>query len=207
MFIGHYAVAFALAAYYPEAALAAFLGVALPDLLWGALVLLGIEKADMGSSRKQTSVRFTHYPYSHSLILTSLIAAGIGLPFLLVSSTAWIVFIAASASHWLLDAIVHVRDLPVLGIGNDTKVGFGLWRIGPLAFFVELAIYVISAIIFVQRPELWWVLVIGVGLHVLSAKSSFAHDEDTQSMTTRTYAVSALSAFLVASLLLWMIVV
>ncbi len=53
------------------------------------------------------------------------------------------VFVAGSASHWLLDTMVHLKDLPVLGFNGDTKVGLGLWKRGRLAFVAEYAFYAI----------------------------------------------------------------
>src|SRR3989442_2824276 len=47
------------------------------------------------------------------------------------------VFVAGSASHWLLDTVVHLKDLPVLGFDGDRKVGAGLWKRGPVAFEAE----------------------------------------------------------------------
>ena len=45
----------------------------------------------------------------------------------------------AVASHWFLDAVVHVPDLPLAG--DDTrKIGLGLWNSIPLTFTVELAL-------------------------------------------------------------------
>jgi hypothetical protein len=44
-----------------------------------------------------------------------------------------LIFVAASPSHWLLDTIVHLPDLPILGFNKDKKVGFGLWRYGWVA--------------------------------------------------------------------------
>lgn len=38
-------------------------------------------------------------------------------------------------SHWVLDLIVHQRDLPLWD--NTHKVGFGLWRRRAAAFVVE----------------------------------------------------------------------
>ena len=44
---------------------------------------------------------------------------------------------AAVASHWLLDLVVHVPDLPL--VGNDSpKLGLGLWRHFELSVALEL---------------------------------------------------------------------
>jgi hypothetical protein len=44
---------------------------------------------------------------------------------------------AAVLSHWLLDLVVHARDLPLYD--NTMKMGFGLWNYRALTFLPELA--------------------------------------------------------------------
>jgi len=50
---------------------------------------------------------------------------------------------AASLSHWLLDLIVHVRNLPLYD--NTAKVRFGLWRHVTLSFPLELIVLGLGA--------------------------------------------------------------
>jgi len=49
----------------------------------------------------------------------------------------------ASFSHWVLDLIVHVPDLPLYD--NTAKVGFGLWRHVILSFPLELIVLGLGA--------------------------------------------------------------
>ena len=93
----------------------------------------------MGTSPLQRDIDFTRDPISHSLVLTNLIALipAIGFGFA-YGWMATLVFLLASISHWLLDVIVHKRDLPVLGFGTDIKVGFGLWRLSRTSFFSNM---------------------------------------------------------------------
>ncbi len=51
-------------------------------------------------------------------------------------------------SHWLLDLVVHVEDLPLLG--DSYKVGFGLWRHVWLSFPLEIAILVAGAALYAR---------------------------------------------------------
>ncbi|BDH63045.1 hypothetical protein MTP04_31750 [Lysinibacillus sp. PLM2] len=55
-------------------------------------------------------------------------------------------------SHWLLDLIVHVPNLPILpgNIGNLPYLGFGLWQY-PKACIVLEALIVLIGIIFYVR--------------------------------------------------------
>ena len=75
-----------------------------------------------------------------------------------------IVLVVAGAvfSHWLLDLVVHVRDLPLLD--NSFKVGFGLWRYLWLSFPLEIALLVAGAFFYARAvpsrtrfgdPALW----------------------------------------------------
>ena len=50
---------------------------------------------------------------------------------------------AASFSHWILDLIVHVPDLPLYD--NSAKVGFGLWRHVALSLPLELILLGLGA--------------------------------------------------------------
>jgi hypothetical protein len=60
---------------------------------------------------------------------------------------AVLIMAAVCFSHWLLDLIVHVRDLPL--IGNRFKVGFGLWNHRVPALLLELVILLGGAAIYI----------------------------------------------------------
>ncbi len=204
MFIGHYAVAYLFVALVPGVPpLIPLLGVSFPDLLWPVLVLAGIEKVrvDPGSAR-QDAIGFISYPYSHSLVLGTLIAGvfGAGIA-ILYGLTAGIVFAAASASHWILDTIVHKRDLPVLGFGPDTKAGAGLWRFGPAAFFLELAFYCIVTWFAAPPGTLVPLLVLGIAFHLVNANSFFGFSRKNPFGSARSYALVALGALVAFSLI------
>jgi hypothetical protein len=86
------------------------------------------------------------------------------------SPLAGAVFVVSSASHWFLNAIVHLRDLPVLGLGSDTKVGFGLWNHPKTAFIIEYLFYAsLTALTF--SSKLMPLLVIGSIFHLINANS------------------------------------
>jgi hypothetical protein len=77
MFIGHFALGFAAKRWTPRVSLAALFGAAqLADVLWPALVAVGIEQVriDPGNTAS-TPLDFVSYPYSHSLL--ALVAWGI----------------------------------------------------------------------------------------------------------------------------------
>lgn len=197
MFIGHLAAAEVLHVAFPETPVwVSLVGVGFPDLLWGVTILAGVERAELGRSPLQRDVVFSHYPYSHSLVLTNLIAL---VPAAALSAiygwTAGLVFLLASISHWLFDVIVHLPDLPVLGFGSDTKVGFGLWRNGPLAFAVEYAL-VMAATLACVPPDKWlWVLVVAALFHVVNINSFFGFTATNPMPSVRVYALVGLVAF------------
>lgn len=55
-------------------------------------------------------------------------------------------------SHWLLDAIVHVPDLP-LAPGLDTMVGLGLWQSKAATLAVEIPIFAIGVWLYVTSTQ------------------------------------------------------
>ena len=198
MFIGHFAVAYILIALFPGIPpLIPLLGVSFPDLLWPVLVFAGIEKVKIDpASPRQDALVFESYPWSHSLVLGTLIsvipAAVIGFFFGLA---AGIVFVAASASHWVLDAIVHRKDLPVLGFGRDTTAGAGLWRWGPASFVIELVFYAAITLLFAPPGTVIPLLVLGLAFHLINANSFFGFSKENPFKTPRVYAVVTLFGF------------
>ena len=196
MFIGHLAGAELLHTLIPSVPpVVSLVGVGFPDLLWGVTILASLETAKMGTSPLQRDIDFTRYPISHSLVLTNLIALipaiGFGLAY---GWMATLVFLLASISHWLLDVIVHKRDLPVLGFGTDIKVGFGLWRWSRTSFFVEYAIVIVATLIFEPQGKWLWILVAALVLHVANINSFFGFTK-TNPMTTQRYAILAWVGF------------
>lgn len=176
MFIGHFTIAYIATYLFPSVPLwIALVGVSFPDLLWPILMILGVEKATVNKkSPLQKDIDFKSYPYSHSLVLTTIIAFAVSIPisFLLNNKIILLVFPILSASHWLLDIIVHRKDLPLLGFSKkDIKVGFGLWNHGKIAFISEYIFYVILTIIFVPSSSLILLLVLGTIFHMANANS------------------------------------
>ena len=80
MFIGHFAIAFVLTRLLPQVSiLVPVIAVSFPDLLGPHLVLAGVEKVGIDKdSPLQKHIAFLKYPYSHTLILTGLLALAVG---------------------------------------------------------------------------------------------------------------------------------
>jgi hypothetical protein len=130
MFLGHAAVAFAARRGAPGAPLTLLISAAyLPDLLWPIFLLLGWEQVRIVPGiTAMTPLEFVHYPITHSLVAT--VAWGVLLALAVQTFTrngqlaAWACFLVVS--HWLLDLLVHRRDLPLWPGGH--RLGFGLWN-------------------------------------------------------------------------------
>jgi hypothetical protein len=144
MFIGHFGVGFAAKRVAPALSLGtAFLAAQFIDLLWPTLLLAGVERVriEPGNTRMMPLV-FEHYPVSHSLLAVLAWALVLGVAHWLLRRRprAAVVVGALVVSHWLLDAVVHVPDLP-LAPGSSTLVGLGLWNSMAATIAVEAALF------------------------------------------------------------------
>jgi hypothetical protein len=157
MFVGHYGVAFGAKPLTPAVPLwVYFIAVQWLDVVWSILVLLGIEKLHIVPGFTEANALDLYYmPYTHglpgaialSLLLGAIVAATVarrrGMAFLVIS--------AAAFSHWILDLIVHIPDLPLYD--NTDKVGFGLWRHVAISFPLELIVLAAGAWIYVRAAH------------------------------------------------------
>lgn len=156
MFIGHYGLAFALKRADPKVSLGTlFVSVQFVDILWTVFILLGWERARIEPGLTAGSpIQYLYYPWSHSLgagLIWGLLAAAViySRPTKDTSHRlkAAVVVGVAVASHWILDVVVHIRDLPVWS-DSGTKVGLGLWDHPTASILVELALVGIGAVLY-----------------------------------------------------------
>ena len=149
MFIGHYGVALAAKPMRKTIPLwLLFIAVQWLDVVWSVLVMLGIEKVRIVQGFTEGSPLDLYYmPYTHGLlgaIALSIVLGALASLFIRDSRTAVIAVVGGAVfSHWLLDLVVHVKDLPLLG--DTMKVGFGLWRHAWISVPLELATLLIGA--------------------------------------------------------------
>jgi len=210
MFVGHFAIAFLLWRLFPQVPLPVVLiAVSFPDLLWSSLVPAGVEKVRLNpDSPLQKFIVFEKFPYSHSLVLGNVWSLIVGLLVagFLNNPLVVPVFVAGSASHWMLDTIVHLKDLPILGFDGDRKVGAGLWRRGPLAFVVEYAFYAIVTLFALSGVSLLYALILGGVFHAINLPSFFGSTRKNSIKSSNAYASLALIGFgsftLIASLII-----
>ena len=158
MFIGHNGLGFALKRVAPKVSLTSlFTAVQLPDLLWPILLSTGTEAVQpVKGSNGFLNLEFVSYPYSHSLLSNVILALafGIGWRFLGPSrswSSAGLLSVAV-LSHWLLDWVTHIPDLP-LTLSGEAKFGLGLWRSMPLTFTVEVLLFAIGTALYAKHTR------------------------------------------------------
>jgi len=203
MFIGHFAIAYILISNFPSIPpLILLIGVSFPDLLWPVLIFLGLEKASVDPSTPlQKSIQFTKYPFSHSLLLGTAIACIPG--FIIgyfIDPLAGILFVMASASHWLLDTTTHIQDLPILGLPYDKKVGFGLWKYLKMAFIIEFVLYALVTILVMKATIIIPLLILGIIFHLINANSFLGITKTNPFKTSNAYAIITLIGFTAFSL-------
>jgi len=89
-----------------------------------------------------------HADYTHSIAGMLALSAALGAMFLpRLGRRVAIVIALVSASHWLLDLVVHRPDMPVLpgNFGGLPYFGLGLWNYPGAAAGVELVLIVAGA--------------------------------------------------------------
>jgi LexA-binding, inner membrane-associated putative hydrolase len=141
MFIGHFAVGFAAKKFAPRASLLPLLAAPLfCDILWPIFLILGWEHVRIvpGFTRFN-SYDLYDFPWSHSLLMC------------VVWATVFSAIYYASAryrpgaiaiwigvlSHWVLDWITHVPDMPLYP-GGGPRLGLSLWNHVAATMAVEI---------------------------------------------------------------------
>ena len=175
MFAGHVGAALALGsgARRVNAGVLIFAALGLDLILW-TLVLAGVEHAIVPADFARRRYFVFDFPYSHGLAASlgwSLLAACITG----VATRSWqtgrgraaAIVAAAVFSHWMLDALVHGTELPLLGPGSRL-VGLGLWDHLPVELAVEAAIAAIGLVLFLSGSGLSRLRTRGLALIVLT---------------------------------------
>ena len=147
MFIGHFGVGFGAKPVAPKVSLGTlFFAAQFVDLLWPALLLLGLERVRIDpQATVVTPLAFDHYPISHSLLanLGWALLVGIGYYLLRRNRRGAIVVGLLVLSHWVLDLFMHRPDLPLYP-GSETTLGLNAWSSLPLTLAIELPIFALG---------------------------------------------------------------
>ena len=117
MFIGHFGVGFGAKKIDNKPSLGTlFLAAQFVDLLWPFLLILGIEKVEITPGITAFNpLDFTYYPFSHSLFGMLVWAVLFGVIYFLFKKNfkSALLLGVLVISHWVLDLIVHIPDLPI----------------------------------------------------------------------------------------------
>ena len=156
MFIGHYAVGFALKRAAPRMSLGwLILAPQLPDMLWPVFLLLGWERVaiDPGNTR-MTPLAFESYPYSHSLLLVCVWGAVLAVVYASRTrrAAASALLAIAVVSHWILDWVTHRPDLPIAPWAS-ARVGLGLWDSVWATLVLEIPMYAIGVWLYLRATR------------------------------------------------------
>lgn len=213
MFIGHYGPAFGAKPLERRLPLwLLFLAVQWLDVGWSVLVMLGVEKLRIVKGYTQGSSLDLYYmPFTHGLIGAVALSAALGAVVALFyrnRRTAIVLVVAGAVfSHWVLDLVVHVPDLPLLD--NSFKVGFGLWRHLWLSFPLEIALLVGGASLYARQVPsrtrlgdtyLWLLVTVMAGIETYA---SFGPEPASEVAEAQTALVAYLALAAVAALVDW----
>lgn len=176
MFVGHTAVALAAKSKARAVSLGWLVAAAFGlDLLWPIFLLAGIERVSIvpGATAFNPLV-FDSYPWSHSLLMAcawgacaTAVARWRG-----VSIGVAGLIGAVVVSHWVLDYVTHVPDLP-LWPGHSPRYGLGLWNSIFGTLLVEGALFLGGIALYVRatRPVdrigswgLWTFLIVSAAM-------------------------------------------
>jgi len=151
VFIGHFGAGFAGKKFSKSASLGTyFMAAQWVDLLWPILLLLGIEKVEIDPGISAvTPLDFTYYPFTHSLFGVLIWAILFGTIYYYIKQNFKVSIILGLLvlSHWFLDLLVHIPDLPIFP-GLEFKVGLGLWNSLAATIIVEGLIFALGVYLY-----------------------------------------------------------
>lgn len=156
MFIGHWAPAFAAAAYSKRAPKLGTLFIAGQLVDWGffALATVGVEhmRIEPGATA-MNPLDLYHMPYTHSLLGSAIWAIGFAAILLLARREMTTALIGGLVvlSHWFVDLLVHRPDLTLAG--GESKIGLGIWNYPAIAIALELGITFAAFLWYVRKTK------------------------------------------------------
>jgi hypothetical protein len=206
MFVGHYGPSFAAKKLEPSVPLwVLFVAVQFLDVLWAPFVLLGVEKVRIVPHFTASNALDLYYmPYTHGLLTALGWSVLAGALYQVVARPmhrrAAVLVGLAVFSHWILDFIVHVPDLPLYD--NSAKVGLGLWNARALAYGLESVVLLGGIWLYLRgrqaRTMRTWMF--GAFLLAIQAYNTFLAPPPT---SDRTFAATALIAYAVFATAIW----
>jgi hypothetical protein len=153
MFLGHFGLGFGAKRAAPSVSLGTlFIACQFADLLWPTLVLLGYERLEVNSGPALLNLTFVSYPYSHSLLALCAWGAAFGAAYIVIRrgrSVPAVTIGLLVVSHWVLDYVTHVPDLP-LTLHGTQRVGLGLWNSVPGTLAAEGAVFATGLAVYLR---------------------------------------------------------
>jgi hypothetical protein len=155
MFIGHEAVGFAGKSAAPRMSLGTLmLAATWLDLVWPVFVILDIEHVRIrGGKNPFLILDFYDYPWTHSMVMALAWSVAFGAVYWLATRYGRGALIAGAAvfSHWVLDFVTHLPDLPIVPHGRG--YGLGLWKWPAATIVVEILLFAAGVWIYMRRTK------------------------------------------------------
>jgi hypothetical protein len=200
MGVGHAAVALSASRAAPRLNVGLLIFAAfLSDFLLGIFAAFGLEQAHVPADYASRHYLTFTFPYSHGLI--PLLGWGVLLGLMLCwydqrdRRCAFLVIAALALSHFLLDGLVHVPELPLFG-QNSPRFGLSLWNHLPLELTLETVMAVIGLYVYwviAGSPMARWGMALFVLLlTLLTWTQLWAKTIPTPSQLTLTWIVAPL---------------
>ncbi|KFF15196.1 metal-dependent hydrolase [Chryseobacterium sp. JM1] len=210
MFIGHFGLSFAAKKLAPKVSLGTlFIATQFVDLLWPFLLIFNIEKVAIVPGYTETNAfEFLFYPYTHSLLMNMVWGIVVGLIYWFIKrdKRGSIIVGLCVFSHWFLDVIVHVADLPLTPF-SDYKVGLGLWNHLAATLVIETALFLIGTAIYISCTKAknkigkWGLWVLVILLLAVNFGNAFGPTPSNSIMTL--FVSSVIASVLIISLSYW----
>jgi hypothetical protein len=165
MLTGHFAISFLGKRVQPKLSLGTvMLAALLSDLLFCIFLIGGIEHLRIKpgitigpGTRSIDALEASEMAYSHSLVMTCIWGALLAFLYFLWRRDllAVIVLFIATVSHWVLDFIAHVPDMPLMPGAVQQRFGLGLWKSIPATLLIEGAFWIVAIMLYVRtaRPR------------------------------------------------------
>ena len=156
MFIGHFAVGFAAKKFAPRTQLSLLLAAPLlSDMLWPIFLALGWEHVRIvpGITRFN-SYDLYDFPWSHSLLMCVAWATAFSAGYYAVTryrAGAMAISIGV-ISHWLLDWITHIPDMPLYP-GGGPHLGLGLWNHVAATMTAEILMLLVGVFLYASATR------------------------------------------------------
>jgi hypothetical protein len=149
MGVGHLAAGLMLKKVEPRINLGVlFFATLLLDFLLGIFYWIGIEKAVVPQNYGQLHYLTFSFTFSHGLVTAifwSLLTFALAVS--QENKRVGLILGVAVFSHFILDFIVHVPELPVTG-PNSYKLGLGLWNHMAIALTIEIFLVLIGLVLY-----------------------------------------------------------